>query len=107
VTINEPSRVSKYSFGTKTAHFHICANCGVTPVVTSQIDGRLYAVVNVNTFEGADPSFLRQPSAQTFDTESEEVPLRAASATGLRMSNTCNSGAPGWILDLPRDRTAR
>jgi hypothetical protein len=75
VTINEPSRVSKYSFGTKTAHFHICVNCGVTPVVTSQIDGRLHAVVNVNTFEGVDPSFLRQPSAQTFDTESEEVRL--------------------------------
>ncbi|HEX7111491.1 MAG TPA: hypothetical protein VF216_03535, partial [Mizugakiibacter sp.] len=44
--------------------------CGVVPVATSRIDGRLYAVVNVNTFEGVDPSRLRR-SASTLDGESE------------------------------------
>jgi hypothetical protein len=74
VDINEPSLVSKYSFGTKTAHFHVCSSCGVAPVVTSRIDGRLYAVVSVNAFEGVDPSLIQRTSA-TFDGESEEMRL--------------------------------
>src|ERR1700746_2479153 len=48
VNIAEPSSVSRYAFGTKTATFHICAKCGVVPVVTSAIEGRLYAVVSVH-----------------------------------------------------------
>lgn len=75
VTVKERSQVSKYSFGTKTADFHICTACGVVPVVTSVIDGHLYAVVSVNAFEGVDPALLKRPSAATFDAESEEVRL--------------------------------
>lgn len=74
VNVAEPARVSKYTFGTKTATFHICAKCGVVPVVTSRIDGRLYAVVSVHALEGIDPSRLRQASA-TFDDESEQTRL--------------------------------
>ena len=62
--------MSNYAFGTKTAQFHVCSTCGVVPVVTSQIDGRLYAVVSVNAFEGVEPSLLRRASA-TFDGEGE------------------------------------
>lgn len=74
VNVAEPSRVSKYSFGTRTAHFHVCANCGVAPVVTSRIDGHLYAVVSVNAFENVDPSLLRRAAA-TFDEESAAIRL--------------------------------
>jgi hypothetical protein len=73
VTVKEPAQVSKYSFGTKTADFHICSRCGVVPVVTSFIDGRLYAVVSVNALEGVDPWLLRKSIATKFDGESEEV----------------------------------
>src|SRR5215467_12429066 len=58
IAIAERDRASAYAFGTKTADFHICARCGVVPVVTSLIDGKLYAVVNVNTFDNVDPSML-------------------------------------------------
>jgi hypothetical protein len=75
VTVKEPAQVSKYSFGTKTADFHICSRCGVVPVATSLIDGRLYAVVSVNALEGVDPWLLRKPTATKFDGESEEVRL--------------------------------
>lgn len=68
VSVKDPSRVNKYLFGTKTAHFHVCASCGVVPVVTSLIDGRLYAVVSVNAFENVEPALLSQGSA-TFDGE--------------------------------------
>ena len=58
VVVKDPALVSKYAFGTKTAEFHICARCGVVPIVTSRIDGRLYAVVSVNAFENVEPSLL-------------------------------------------------
>jgi hypothetical protein len=74
VTVKTPALVSKYTFGTKTAEFHICTQCGVVPVVTSRIEGRLYAVVSVNAFEDVEPSLLQRASA-SFDGESEEKRL--------------------------------
>jgi hypothetical protein len=74
VTVKDPALVSRYAFGTKTAQFHICSRCGIVPVVTSQIEGHLYAVVSVNAFEGVDPSLLRRASA-AFEGEEEEVRL--------------------------------
>ncbi|HXZ93520.1 MAG TPA: hypothetical protein VEG36_11645 [Burkholderiales bacterium] len=62
------SLVSTYAFGTKTADFHVCSRCGVVPVVTSRIDGRVYAVVSVNAFEGVDPALLGRAPA-SFDGE--------------------------------------
>lgn len=74
VRVTQPSLVSRYSFGTKTADFHICTRCGVVPVVTSKLDGRLYAVVSVNAFDGVDAVLLNRMPA-TFDGESEEARL--------------------------------
>lgn len=59
VSVADPRRVSRYEFGTGTAQFHVCATCGIAPVVTSRIEGRLYAVVSVNAFEGVDPALIR------------------------------------------------
>ncbi|HEY0767571.1 MAG TPA: hypothetical protein VGD47_06415 [Steroidobacteraceae bacterium] len=75
VLVKAPSLVSKYSFGSKTAEFHICSTCGVVPLVTSRIDGRLYAVVSINAFEGVEPSLLRPASSVTFEGESEDARL--------------------------------
>jgi hypothetical protein len=74
VTVLDSSLVSKYAFETKTAEFHICSRCGIVPVVTCRIDGRLYAVVSVNVFEGVARSLLRRALA-TFEEESEEARL--------------------------------
>ena len=70
IAVKDPSLVSRYAFGTKTAQFHVCAQCGVVPVVTSSIDGHLYAVVSVHAFENVAPSLLRHTAA-TFDGEDE------------------------------------
>jgi len=75
VAIGDPARVSRYAFGTETAEFHVCGRCGVVPVVTSAIDGNLYAVVNVNALEGVDPSRLRRA---TSDVEGEDTASRLA-----------------------------
>lgn len=74
VVVQDPSLVSKYAFGTRTAQFHICARCGIVPVVTSLIEGRLYAVVSVNAFEDVDAALLRRAPA-SFDGEEEETRL--------------------------------
>jgi hypothetical protein len=70
VVVRRPARVSKYEFGTKTAQFHICVDCGVAPLVTSAIQGRTYAVVGVNALDDLEPRLLdRKPVS--FDGESE------------------------------------
>lgn len=74
ITVRNPSQVSRYTFGTKTADFHICTQCGVVPVVTSEIDGGLFAVVNVNTFENVDASLLNR-SSSTLDEETGDERL--------------------------------
>ena len=74
VTVRDPSLVCQYAFGTKTAEFHVCSCCGIVPVVTSRIDGHLYAVVSVNAFEGVPASLLKRAGA-SFQGESEDVRL--------------------------------
>jgi hypothetical protein len=74
VSVREPSLVSEYSFGTRTALFHVCARCGIVPVVTSLIDANLYAVVSVNAFNNVEQSLLRRLPA-SFEGESIESRL--------------------------------
>lgn len=85
VKVENAARVSRYAFDTETADFHVCAQCGVVPLVTSSIDGHLYAVVNVNTFENVDASLL-QRSSSTVDGEN------AADRLSRRKRN--------WIADV-------
>ena len=70
IIISEAKSVSMYQFGSKTAEFHICTRCGVVPVVTSLIGGRVYAVVSVNAFEGIDRALIRSSTAD-FDGEAQ------------------------------------
>jgi hypothetical protein len=74
VLVEDPTQVSRYAFGTHTADFHVCARCGVVPVVTSRIDGRDYAVVSVNAFDDVDRALL-QPAPASFDGETEAARL--------------------------------
>ena len=74
VTVADASLVSRYSFGTGTADFHVCARCGVVPLVTCEIAGRLHAVVNVNVFEAIDRSILKLAEA-SFEGEGVESRL--------------------------------
>lgn len=74
VRIVDPALVAAYEQGTRTATFHVCTRCGVVPVVTSRIDGRLYAVVNANTFDGAARSLVRA-SPIDFDGEATDARL--------------------------------
>jgi len=70
VTVRRPEGTTRYAFGTRTAEFHVCMDCGIVPVVTSRIAGRLYAVVSVNAFDNVAASQLKRTPA-SFDGESE------------------------------------
>ncbi len=85
VQVNDGGLVSDYAFGTKTADFKVCARCGVVTCCTSLIGGRLYAVVNVNTFDNFDSSRLVRGDVN-FDGEDESARL------GRRATN--------WIGDV-------
>jgi hypothetical protein len=74
VTLQRSEEVARYSFGTKTAEFHVCTRCGVVPVVSSRIEGKLYAVVNVNTFEGLAAARLAKSPAN-FEAEGADSRL--------------------------------
>jgi len=71
--VTEPGMVARYAFGTETANFLVCARCGVAPLVTSQIEGATYAVVNVNTFDNLDRARLH---AQPASFEGEDMQVR-------------------------------
>jgi len=71
VIVQDPAQVERYNFGTRTADFHVCKRCGVPALATSRIDGRDYAVVNINTFEGVDPAMFDR-STSDFDGEATE-----------------------------------
>ena len=75
VRVKDSRHASTYAFGTKTAEFHVCSTCGVVPVVTSTIEGHVYAVVSVNAFENVDTSLLQQASV-SFDPEGQGDRLR-------------------------------
>ena len=91
ISIRDDAKVSRYAFGTRTAEFHVCGQCGIVPVVTSRIDGRLYAVVSVNAFEGVGPSLLRR-SAATFDAEDEAARLARRQRTWIAQVDYQESG---------------
>lgn len=83
VSVVEPALVSRYAFGTRTAEFQVCGKCGIVPIVTSRIEGKIYAVVNVNTFENVPPSLLKRAST-SFEGEKQESRLERRKRNWIR-----------------------
>jgi hypothetical protein len=83
VKVRDATQIREYQFGTKTADFQVCTACGVVPLVTSRIDGRLYAVVNVNAFDDFDATLLeRTPSSFDGESEGDRLARRARNWIG-------------------------
>ena len=83
VALGDPARVQRYRFGTETADFYICADCGVAPLVASEIDGAAYAVVNVNCFDDVEPGELDESSTDF-----------AGETTGDRLARRARNWSP-------------
>ena len=63
ICLRDPGKIAPYRFGTNTADFHVCSRCGVVPFVSCEYDGRMYAVVNVNTFHDAEGVSMARSTA--------------------------------------------
>ena len=68
---NQAHDIQKH--GTGTADFHECSECGDLVVVTSMIDGNLYAVVNAKTLE--EKTKLLPPAIAAYERESRQARL--------------------------------
>ncbi|MGI9263434.1 MAG: hypothetical protein ACR2QU_00810 [Gammaproteobacteria bacterium] len=68
VAVRDETGVNRYRFGTGSADFLVCRDCGVVPIAISRIDDRDYAVVNTNTL-GEHKSMLFDRSVSDFDGE--------------------------------------
>lgn len=79
VRVSDAGAVAAYAFETRTADFLFCVRCGVVAVCTSEIDGRVHAVVNVNTFDDFDVARLdRRPVSFDGEAEADRLQRRAA-----------------------------
>jgi len=70
-TIVDPEALQRYRFGTRTAETLICRNCGIYLAAVTEIDGALYAVINVNALDDRT-AFERAPESTNYDNESAE-----------------------------------
>lgn len=65
----EPTELSRYRFGQRTADFLVCRRCGVyVGAVMAAPDGRLYATINVNAL-AERARFTREAAKVSYDAE--------------------------------------
>ena len=74
ITLSEPDRVSRYTFGHETAEFLLCGRCGVMSCAVCEIDERHYAVLNANLLD--PPLATGDASIPIADYEAETAPER-------------------------------
>ncbi len=100
VTLRDASLVSIYTFGTKTANFHVCSHCGAVPLVTSDVAGHRYAVVNVNVLQNVDRAWLR-PSIANFEGENIDSRLERRTRNWIAdvRIRRLDGASPGKIID--------
>lgn len=72
--------VSRYRFATGSADFVFCRRCGVMPFLAADINGKTFALVNVNTLDDQSAIATEVP-AMTFEGEHLE------DRTGRRKKN--------------------
>jgi hypothetical protein len=68
----EPESLHLYRFGSHSADFLVCRNCGAYVGVVMAIDGESYGVVNVNTLDDPSP-FARGADPMNYEHETVEA----------------------------------
>ena len=70
-SVSDAGLLQRYRFGTRTTDTLICRNCGIYLAAVTEIDGALYAVINVNTLDDGS-AFEREPQIMSYEGESPE-----------------------------------
>ena len=69
IVMSNCEAVSYYQFGLRTAEFLVCQRCGVYVSAIQRDEGRIYGVVNVNTF---DTRLTQEATPVDYDSETVE-----------------------------------
>ena len=69
--VDDPKLLQRYHFGTGTTETLICRNCGIYLAAVTDVDGALYAIVNVNALDDRS-AFERPPQVMDYEGESAE-----------------------------------
>jgi hypothetical protein len=91
VKIDDPTLLQRYRFGTRTTDTLICRNCGIYLAAITEIDGALYAVINVNALD--DRSAFERPP-EVMDYEGESAGQRQARRKVKWTPATLDAGTP-------------
>lgn len=74
VTQRSANDVGRYRFATASADFCFCKVCGVLVYLTSEIDGQLYGLVNMNTLDERPAAFADAP-VMSYEGENRDARL--------------------------------
>ncbi len=74
IEVDDPSALSRYAFGLRTADFLVCARCGVFVAAVCFTDDKAYATVNLNALDDR----ARFGPGTPVDLEGEDVSGRIA-----------------------------
>ncbi len=66
----------RYRFGTHTTDYLICARCGCYVAAIAEIDGALYATLNLNAFDAPRPELGAEPVSYEGETAAEKAQRR-------------------------------
>jgi hypothetical protein len=83
IAVRDSAQVNIYRFGSNTADFHVCMDCGGVPFVSCMLDDTRYAVVNVNVFDDAARALVR-PAPASFESEELTGRLERRQRTWIR-----------------------
>ncbi len=84
-TITLGGRTIRYRFGTGIGDFLICGRCGVYLGVVQEIDGRLYAVLNLTAFDEPHDELAGEPMVYDGETAENRTERRRARWTPARI----------------------
>jgi len=82
IAVNDPERLIRYRFATKTAEFLICGRCGIYAAAVLVSGDSSYAIINVKALAAAE-KFTQDVRSMNYDgeTESERIQRRRANWT--------------------------
>jgi hypothetical protein len=76
----------RYRFGTGTTDFLICGRCGIYVGAIAELDGRLYATLNLNAFDDPRPDLAATPVSYDGEDAAAKADRRRARWTPARLA---------------------
>jgi hypothetical protein len=71
ISVSDVSRLSRYRFALRTADYLVCSRCGVYVAAVLEVDGELFATLNVNALDERD-AFAAAATPVAYDGETIE-----------------------------------